>query len=302
MTFSGNKEPDLAAIVDRLAKLEVEVVAARKAAEFAARLSEPFGVYLGDDTVLTSMANGTRFMVPASDAVMAPKMIGNRVWEPRITKRLTDIVRLGKDFVDIGANIGYFAVNVATLLHNSGARVYAFEPNPKIFALLQRNDQINWSIAPIQLHQMALGAEPGTLRLSVPNKQASNASLLDRPMRPDVELETYEVEVRRLDDLDIEPARVGLMKIDVEGAEALVLRGGQRFIDANPDIDIIMEWDRGAQKHDPGSTDWLVAFFNSRSYNGFSFEHGMAPIPAAELGRLDYCNVFFTRREGWSPK
>lgn len=298
----SSEQNDLSLILERLAKLEAEVVAARKAAEMAAKLSEPFGVYLGDDIVLTSMSNGLRFMVPASDAVMAPKMIGNRVWEPRITRRLAQVVRPGKDFVDVGANVGYFAINVAELLRGSGAQVYAFEPNPKIFELLKRNNQINWSLAPIHLHRLALGVEPGVLRLSVPNKQASNASLLDRPMSPGVELDTFEVEVRRLDDLDIDPARVGLLKVDVEGAEALVFRGAQRFFEINPDIDVIIEWDRNAQKHDPGGTAWLVEFFRSRGYLAFSFEQGLSPVPVADMAQLGYCNLFLTRRRDWAQK
>jgi FkbM family methyltransferase len=293
---SSSPSPDFGA---QLARLETGLKRLQKAVDALSKLCEPFGAYLGDDIVLTQTVTGLRFMVPASDAVMAPKMIGSRVWEPRITRRLGDLVRPDRHFIDVGANIGYFAVSVAALLGNHGGKVYAFEPNPRIFNLLKRNDQINWSIAPMQLRQVALGAAQGTLTLSLPNKQASNGSVLERPMEG-AEVERYQVEVVRFDDLsDVEFARIGLMKVDVEGAEAMVFRGAEKIFSSNPDIDIIIEWDTSAQKHDVGATAWLIEFFERHGYSAYSFEESLKQVSIRGLGRISYCNLFMTKRPPW---
>src|SRR5258708_6765018 len=67
-----------------------------------------------------------------------------RVHEPGLTKFLTNCFPegTGGNFIDIGANIGYFSCLMAKLAGSSG-RVLAFEPEPRNIELLERNSRLN---------------------------------------------------------------------------------------------------------------------------------------------------------------
>lgn len=284
----------LAAIERSLARLHLDL-------ERMQKLVGPFGVYMGDGVVLTQMLTGLRFLVPAADHVMAPKMIGNRIWEPRVSAALPRLLRPGLDVVDVGANVGYFSVNAAMHLgRGGGAVVHAIEPNPRIHALLLKNISINWSLARIIPHQLALGEAEGELRLHVAGQLASNGTLL-APAEGGAGTETFPVAVKPLAQVVPDPGRIGLLKIDVEGAEAMVVRGAAEVLRAVPEIEIIMEWDTEAQRDDPGATAFLAQFFAETGFSAYVVENNLAPTPIAGLPQLGYCNLFLTRLPGRPP-
>lgn len=284
-------ETGMASIGQRLAKLEQGMAELRKTVG-------PFGVYMGDGVVLTQMLTGLRFLVPAADHVMAPKMIGNRVWEPRVSASLPRLLRPGRDVVDVGANIGYFSINAAMILgRGNGAVVHAIEPNPRIHALLLKNISINWSLARIISHRVALGEVEGELLLNVVGSLASNGTLLG-PAVDVAGTETFPVTVKPLSQVIPDPGRIGLLKIDVEGGEAMVVRGAAEVLRAVTDIEIIMEWDTEALRDDPGASAFLSQFFAETGFSAFIVESDMAPTPVAGLPQLGYCNLFLTRQQG----
>ena len=64
------------------------------------------------------------------------------IWEPYETALVRQYLSEGDTFLDIGANLGYYAVLGALAVGEKG-RVFAFEPEPDNFQLLQRNLQRN---------------------------------------------------------------------------------------------------------------------------------------------------------------
>ncbi len=123
--------------------------------------------------------------------------------------------------LDIGANRGVYAY---ALLPVSEA-VHAFEPNPKMFAMLK-----SWAARRVTLHQIALGDTTGEADLLVP-RSARGYSNQRATLRRDNLNENYarfRVRTARLDDLGI--ANVGFMKIDVEGFEMQVLAGAAQTL------------------------------------------------------------------------
>jgi FkbM family methyltransferase len=296
--FSGRTHPMKDAInkgLDaRLQTLEETVRGLSKAVERLTRRAEPFGVYMGDGTVLTQTIGGLRFYVPAGDTVIAPKMIGNRTWEPRVSSILERLVRKDRDFLDIGANIGYFSVLVASILGQGGGAVHAFEPNPEILELLRRNISINWSIAPIHVHPLAIGERVEQLELRIPGKLASNGSLIGKKSGDCV---IHTVKVVPLTSLNFETGRVGLIKVDVEGAEPLVMAGALEFLRRNPDTDIIMEWDTAAQNQLPGGSARLLSIIKELNYKVWTLDKQITSIAIPALERLAYSNLLMSHRE-----
>lgn len=126
--------------------------------------------------------------------------------------------------VDIGANIGNHSLYFAERF----ARVYAIEASPKTFALLSFNAQYSEKITPINV---ALGERRGKLMFAEHRNEAGRSGILDFASKMCDVLRNqpgrvYEVEVQTgdcvLSQID---APISLIKIDVEGFEASVLKG-----------------------------------------------------------------------------
>jgi FkbM family methyltransferase len=119
-------------------------------------------------------------------------------------------------YLDIGTNIGYHARGVQM---RSGAKVIAFEPHPKHFAVAAYNCQN----LPIVVYNTALGAKQGTLTIT--DFEADEVMNYGEVRATS---EGVEVNVSKLDDFKLKDCT--LMKIDVEGQELNVLKGAARTI------------------------------------------------------------------------
>ena len=159
----------------------------------------------------------------------------------RIARALGAYTTPGAVILDVGANHGRFAKHLGAL-HGGRCALYAFEPLEYNRAVLRLavGRQRNVSIVPL-----ALSSRAGQTELFIPYKKASNrfthgsAHLGDRESgvgfgtrtAPDVCRAV--IETVRLDDWAESEGlqRLDLMKIDVEGAEPLVIEGGLRTIE-----------------------------------------------------------------------
>lgn len=141
------------------------------------------------------------------------------------TERLTDGVIL-----DIGAHFGAFCVML--LQQCPALTCHAFEPNPvavDALSVMARRNRIKDRVI---IHQMALSDQNGIATLRVPQAgKFSGLATLGEPHRFKDGL-AFRVEVQILDGWAEGQGlpKIRLVKIDVEGAELLVLRGGERTI------------------------------------------------------------------------
>lgn len=132
--------------------------------------------------------------------------------------------------LDIGANKGVWTWWLAGLV----PRVYAYEPNPKLFSILRRNVADN-----VVAEQIALSDRAGRAELRIPYsaKGYSNQGASLSVTKVDGAYLGIEVETRRIDDLGIE--NIGFIKVDVEGFEHEVVQGGLDTIRANKPVMVI---------------------------------------------------------------
>ena len=144
-------------------------------------------------------------------------IIRTGMWDYEVADAIRSHLRPGQTFCDIGANIGYFSMLAAQL----GAHVIAFEPQPLCASAFRRNANLN--NLNITLHEIALSNEPGQMNLYLEGDQNTGAASFR--IRDGVAIS---VPVKRLDDiLTVKPH---LMKIDIEGAEVLALRGAKQTL------------------------------------------------------------------------
>ena len=129
-------------------------------------------------------------------------------------------LRPGDTVIDVGANIGSFALPAAVLAGVRG-QVVAIEPHPRTFRYLCENARLNGA-ATLALHNVACGRAAGRVEFS--------DSRLDDQNRVTSAGRRVEVPMVRLDDLARGLGRVALLKIDVEGYELLVLEGSTALL------------------------------------------------------------------------
>ncbi len=134
-------------------------------------------------------------------------------------------------FVDVGANLGELTLVAAKRLPKG--RVLAFEPVPQIFAQLSRNVALN-NLACVELFNFGLFDR--TDSLPIYRQQDINFGTINEGVpslfSTGTDREEVSVLLRRFDDVALEYRleRLDVMKIDVEGAELMVLRGAEPFI------------------------------------------------------------------------
>jgi FkbM family methyltransferase len=135
-------------------------------------------------------------------------------------------------FIDIGANLGLYTCIL--MKRRLVPRAILFEPDRRNRVHLGANLLINGLLdANLEIHPLALGAEPGRFRL-VPGPERDIG--LSQIVETAVEGQGYEVEVVRFDDFVTLTGRTLAIKIDVERYERKVLAGMARTLRDNRGI------------------------------------------------------------------
>jgi FkbM family methyltransferase len=180
--------------------------------------------------VLAEPRTGLRLWVDLGDYGVSRPCMMNR-FEPDETAFVEHYLRPGMSFVDVGANIGWFSLIAARVVGPTG-HVVAIEPRPDSIERLAMSAREN-GFANIRTLPMALAARSGRTKVGAHLAGANTGGTwlvttpeLAKTMAVDHQL--FDVEVGCLDDIDL-PA-CDLLKIDVEGAEYLVLEGGRQTL------------------------------------------------------------------------
>jgi FkbM family methyltransferase len=127
-----------------------------------------------------------------------------------------------RNAIDAGANKGTFS----HVLSRLAQQVYAFEPNPKMFAILKRSAAANVAVSPLALSDRAGDAEFLIPRRA--NGRHSNQGGSLSRIKVHGDHLALPVRMARIDDLDLPD--IGFIKIDVEGSEMAVLEGAHALL------------------------------------------------------------------------
>jgi FkbM family methyltransferase len=195
---------------------------------------------------------------------------------------------------DIGANQGLYTLYFSR--QSPDGRVYAFEPDPGLFAALKENVQRN-NAGNVALFNAAAASETVRLRLRAGRFNRGDNRIVPTDM---ANSETLGVDAMPLDHA-IAGGRLDLLKADVQGFEVQVLRGAERLIQANANLVIFLEfWPHGLKIAGSEPEELLdillkAGFSVFRQVNAETF----APFVyrASEWGRPSrFCNLVATRR------
>lgn len=158
-------------------------------------------------------------------------------WEPGTVELMRRSVRPGQVVFDVGAHVGYYTTLLADLVGPTG-RVHAFEPHPGNFQALQHNTR---ELANVTITNSAIADSASSRRLHF-SSNTGRHSLFSTEFNDagrvaevaTTTLDTYWEDIGRPD--------VALIKVDVEGAEPLVISGARRLLEGNTGVRLITEY------------------------------------------------------------
>jgi FkbM family methyltransferase len=181
--------------------------------------------------------------------------------EPEL-RLLPELVDPARAAIDAGANRGVWTHQLAALC----PKVYAFEPNPKMFAILDAALPAN-----AEARRIGLSDRTGVASLNVPRSRrgySNQHASLEMNWSSGQTYGVVEITTARLDDLDLEPC--GFIKIDVEGHETAVVAGALDLIARDrPTLLIELE-----ERHSDRTIEQSIAAVTELGYDAFVYKDG----------------------------
>lgn len=187
------------------------------------------------DGFIVKEINGSKMYLNIYDRGLPRDLIISGVREPLSTERMKDEINEGDVVVDIGANIGYYALLESRLVGEKGL-VYAIEPVPGTIEVLKRNIALN-GYSNIEVFQLAMGNKTGTAPIYVSDQcNVSSMTQVREAAR------TIEVEVTTLDEFLRNKRYPDLIRMDVEGYEHEIVKGMERLLGENKPLKLFLEF------------------------------------------------------------
>lgn len=153
----------------------------------------------------------------------------------------------GGDVLDIGANLGVMSYYLAK--GHPLRSVYAFEPIPVNFQNLQKIKS-KFNLENLELYQLALGNENGTIEMVMPVKNSVRFHGLAHVKHEDIQGNNeglfFQCPVHKLDDFEFpgkDPQNITGIKMDVENFEYYVLLGAQNMLKKHMPVIYCELWD-----------------------------------------------------------
>jgi FkbM family methyltransferase len=190
--------------------------------------------------------------------------------EAKVLAAINALLQTGSTFIDAGANIGFFTVFAAGVVGPSG-RVVAVEMMPDTAERLRRHLRLN-GLKNVTVQQYAVSDRSGIdISANVPEAKFGRASIVSEPTGE--AFRSVTVQTRTIDELLVQvPGHIDLIKMDLESAETLALRGAR---------EVLSRTDAVIFEQLPGETG-AAALLSDRGFH---------------LRKLDGSNVLATRAE-----
>ncbi len=169
----------------------------------------------------------------------------NGVFEKSESNFVTRFLKPGMTFLDVGANLGQYTLLSAHCVGTNG-RVHSFEPSSRMFSELKFNIELNNLSNICILNNVAVSDKEGTAKLSKyeaggevygslgnQNWAESGKSIIGHEEVKTITLNGY---IKKYN-----ISHVDLIKIDIEGAELLALRGANQLLNRSDAPTIVLE-------------------------------------------------------------
>jgi FkbM family methyltransferase len=199
--------------------------------------------------------------VRAEDGGVAHQLIMYQEYEPYESRLVREYLKPGMIVYNIGANLGYYTLLASECVGAEG-KVYAFEPAPENFELLQRTVSEN-KLTNVELFPSAVGASKGSATLSLSRTNSGDHQLQNVASR-----DRIVVDVASIDSFLAEGhAQPDAIIMDVQGAEFDVLRGAVNLLTSRSPLLLFTEfWHTGLDERNPNGAAEMLTMLDHRGF------------------------------------
>jgi FkbM family methyltransferase len=212
------------------------------------RLCSSYSLTQGPTVVL--IPAGFRIVVDPSSVDLGQWLIRDGTWEAQETNAFLSLLRPADVVLDVGANQGWYALNVAhhSKIHGfNDVVIYAIEPNEMLCRNLQISIYANGFQNRVHILNFGLSSEPGSLMLTtLKNMSGSSMTrpgrsehLINQGYTQDAVVAVHSIDSCVVDGVFPMPT---LVKADIEGWEGMMLIGGRRMLQDNTSLRMMIEW------------------------------------------------------------
>lgn len=192
--------------------------------------------------VKDQLHDGSYFAYQANYTEVGKQMAENR-YEPYETALMLANVHLNNIVVDVGANIGYYTIQLAKTVGEQGI-VYAYEPDEINFQILKKNLNFN-HVKCVLPFKVAISNKKGVAKLYRSTSNSGDHRLYKTKDEKRVEVL---VNTNTLDNLLNIKLKIDLIKIDTQGYEPSVIDGAWQIISSNNPLIFLEFWPYGYDK------------------------------------------------------
>jgi FkbM family methyltransferase len=224
-------------------------------------------------------SSGVIFLTPSLCEPVGFNLLVDGVYEAEVLDFAFGLLRPGAVVIDVGANIGAFTLPVAKEIGASGC-VIAIEASPRVFPYLEGNVILN-ALSNVRLVQCAAF---NCDRQAVSFYDASIDRFGKGSLGAHYHADRVSVPTRTLDNILSEQgiSRIDLIKIDVEGSEALVLHGAESLLTGDQPPVIVFEFCDWAEESvlsgQVGCAQRLLRDWGYRLWRLGDFSRGRPPL------------------------
>lgn len=224
---------EILAVLERNAVRTNQIILSQSAPDFVFEL-----------TSAPKMTNGNVPKIYAPDAgedyIQTIIATRHQFFSNAALERTRKWVKPGSHILDIGGHIGNHSIFWAGVV--GAARIYAFEPVASTFAIQAKNIAINELGEIVKAYPLALSEKPGRGRISLPDKQNMASVQILEDVHGACAMQSLDSLLEA--DTFRESPNISFVKIDVEGFESAVLRGGKKFFAHYKPLILVEVFDR----------------------------------------------------------
>ncbi len=187
-----------------------------------------YKLFKATDSLIIKKIQGSYMLLNLADEGISKELLLTGVHEKNSTLFFKNSIQKGMHVLDIGANIGYYALIASRIIGKTG-RIYAFEPSPFNFNILKINMLLNDKASIFDLHNAAIGSKDSVGTFYIYSKR-NMSSFVKRKEEKGVKIiGSVDVKVIKLDSF-VKNKKIDYLRMDVEGYEAEILKGMKKLL------------------------------------------------------------------------
>lgn len=208
--------------------------------------------YLGNNQSVCRVLGQFLMFINTLDERLGIQLQMNGFWEMNITEYIARNVENDMTVLDVGANYGYFSMLMAALVGPKG-KVHSLEANPKLSELVIKSSKVNGFENKINVINKGVSDVVGeAIDFAYSDDTPMNGLLADN-VSVQAQKRHYpnliQVETDTIDNMFSDVEKIDFIKIDIEGSEDRFWYGSKKVRENNPQLKILMEFNRARYKN-----------------------------------------------------